>query len=288
MKNIAVIGLPRSGTSVMWHTLAHDPEVEQALYEPLRESVLVPGAIEKTWDGDLDEQRAVIARAYSPAFQFMPVTVPSGTCVEALDEYLHELFYLGTTCVKLIQMPLRAGSFARSAGLDFKIVWIVRSPFQFAASMMPNPNAWTDQGYREWMETFELAGIGGAATFDTVYRLKQEHPYIRMLNLWRLHVEHMLTLQQDPAVDVVRVRLEDFVREPQKEIQKIYGAGCSPPRAVVDRVREDGHPDGWKWSRAVSVHNVEAHAPWVSEKWRGAISLAGIEDLIRRMGYPIP
>jgi hypothetical protein len=288
VKNIAVIGLPRSGTSVMWHVLAQDPEIEQALYEPLRESVLVPGAIEETWCGNLDEQRNVIAASYSPAFQFMPLTIPEGTFVDPLTGYLADLFALGTTCVKLIQIPLRAEAFFRRFGHIFKVVWIVRSPFQFAASMMPNPDAWTDQALRDWMGTFELAGIGDAATFDTIYRLKQQHPYVRMLNVWGLHVRHMLGIQAGPESNIVRVRLEDFAVDPVEGLLRVYGVSDMPPREVVERTDAPGEPSDCKWRRAVSADNIQAHKPWPRERWKIAVELAGIEDILPRMGYPIP
>tara|TARA_Y100000034_G_scaffold122165_1_gene167289 strand:+ start:7766 stop:8020 length:255 start_codon:yes stop_codon:yes gene_type:complete len=69
------MGLPHSGTSVVWDVLRHDPAFEAAIYEPLRESVLIPGGHTGLWQGP-QEMLDAVKRYYSPAMEGHPITIP--------------------------------------------------------------------------------------------------------------------------------------------------------------------------------------------------------------------
>jgi hypothetical protein len=285
--NIAVIGLPRCGTSLVWDVLAHHPDVQAALYEPLRAQVLVPNAHQALWNATPRHAEAVRS-FYTPAFEYHPITLPHEGMASALGRYLDAVLFQPGTVAKFISLTLRAGWFARRYP-DTKIVWVVRSPFAFCQSMKPNPSTWTDPGLADWLSRTMDAGIGTQATFDDFHAIRAHHDYAQMLHLWGWHVAHMLAVRDEIARDFVTVKLEDFTAAPYDEVGHVFGvSGNGLPLSIQERISGtavERRDSPLNFERKVDAREQLRPLPYPEDAWDRHVAEAGVGKLIQQMGY---
>ena len=302
-----VIGLRRSGTTILYDALGEDPSLRR-FYEPLREEAETIGGGSGARDVDVfAETRGLRERFRADRYPELPsddfnwggprapeLELEPELPAHASDFLAHLLAQAPEVAIKETRLHHKLGAIA---GLDpdAVVVHLVRDPRAVTASMLlgrrrrtdiyPDADAffskrtkralWSSRGISEALlagQTADPAAPGGEAeeaggTFDIP-------DFVRPMLVWKAAFE---AAEADGhrhfGERFALVRLEDLRADPATELDRIYALlGRETPAAVVDWARENVQAAG-------PVHHGD------DPRWARGARAVGMMDAIDRAGY---
>ena len=294
--SLFVLGLRRSGTTILYDALREDPELA-CFYEPLREQEPTIGGGSGARDEDaFAETRArrdaFMADRYpdlqAELFNWGGPRAPELELEPALPEFVSEflaslLDSAPDVAIKETRLHHKLGEVARIAP-DATVVHLVRDPRAVTASMLLGRRRRTDiypdadtfftarTGRRLWSSR-RISEAAGQSLRSL--ELPNDLPdFLRPLIVWKLA---FATADGDGRRlfrdRYVRVRLEDLRANPVGELERIYGAdGRSTPAEVSAWAAENIRRDA-------SVHLAD------DPRWARAVALLEMQPELERAGY---
>jgi hypothetical protein len=286
--NVFVLGLRRSGTTILYDALSEDPEL-RCFYEPLREDSETIGGGSGVRNVDLSgetrEVRERFRREHYPELQIELFNwggprAPELELESELPEHVsaliaHLLAVAPDVAIKETRLHHKLGALAE-LDPDAAIVHLVRDPRAVTASMLLGRMRRTDV-YPD-AETFFTARTGRRLwssrriSEDLIARrrsldLPADIPdFLRPLLVWKSAFE---TMNGDgPRLFGDRyalIRLEDLRTDPHDTLERIYAlTGRALPEGIAEwaaqNVREDGDVhlgDDPRWARAARLVEME-------------------------------
>lgn len=294
--NLFIVGLRRSGTTILYDALGEDPGL-RCFYEPLREeAATVGGGSGARHEDAFAETRAARERFRSERFAELPIELfncggpraPEEELepglpahVEALLAYL--LDQAPDVAIKETRFHHKLGALAQ-LDPEAAVVHLVRDPRAVTASMLLGRRRRIDL-YPD-AETFFTARTGRPLwssrriSEEVIARrrsldLPADIPdFLRPLLVWKAAFE---TTSGDGARlfgdRYALVRLEDLSADPGGQLERIYElTGRAPPDPVVD------------WARAHISRGPEVHLA-DDPRWTRAARLIAIEPELEQAGY---
>lgn len=282
---LIVAGLPRTGTSVVWDVLRHHPQYDRHLYEPLRASVLHPGGHQQVWHGDHDAMAHAVAQYYHPSMEWSPSVLGGHNACEPIANYLSALMPEDkAVCVKFVNLLGRLPWFM-SANPDALHVLMLRHPYAFCESLMPNPNGWTADGFREWFEGAFASGLCHSGTYTEYLAHGQNHPYMLLLVMWRRWAEMVAHYEDKHSEYAVALLSEDFRKQPGCALPHVLGSDPHPAQiARLSTTSKFSSETGQPWTRPVEW--VE-YTPNPSVDWAGIVKETACAEQMERWGYAV-
>jgi hypothetical protein len=294
--NLFVIGMRRSGTTILYDALREDPGL-RCHYEPLREEAETIGGGSGARDQDLfADTRARRERFRADRYPELPVELfnwggpraPELELEPELPEHCRGLLaaLLDEAPNVAIKETRLHHKLAAVAGIDPEptVVHVVRDPRAVSASMLLGRRRRTDI-YPD-PETFFTARTGRRLwssrriSEEVIARrraadLPADIPdFLRPLLVWKAVVE--TTAAEGPRLFGDRymlVRLEDLRADPGAELARVYERSSRRlPDAVVD------------WAAANLRRDATIHLG-DDPRWARASRLIGLEPALERAGY---
>jgi hypothetical protein len=294
--NLFVVGLRRSGTTILYDALGEDPELRR-FYEPLREEEESIGGGSGARDEDaFAETRAERERFRAERFPELPIELfnwggPGAPEVE-LDPQLpphcrellcHLVELAPSVAIKETRLHHKLQELA-VVDPTAAVVHVVRDPRAVTASMLLGRRRRTDlypdadafftvhTGRKLWSSraiSAELIRCGRAGD------LPADVPdFLRPLLVWRAATT--ATARDGERLFGERyavVRLEDLRRDPDVELARIYALlDRDPPAAVVE------------WARTNVRAEAEVHLGG-DPRWGRAMKLLGMDQALAGAGY---
>lgn len=294
--NLFVLGVRRSGTTILYDVLSQDPEL-RCFYEPLREDApSVGGGSGARAEDVFAETRAIREAFRAERFPELPVEhfncggprTPeaeldpelSRACAELLAHLLEQA---PQVVIKETRLHHKLEAIA-AIDPNAAIVHVVRDPRAVTASMLLGRRRRTDI-YPD-AETFFTARTGRRLWSSR--RISEEllasgrvpgprsdiPDFLRALAVWKAAVERA-------GVDGARLfgarfattRLEDLRADPRTELERVYALlDCRPPPAVLD------------WASAMLRGDDSLHLG-EDPRWARAARLLEMEPQLRATGY---
>jgi sulfotransferase family protein len=294
--NLFVLGLRRSGTTILYDALAKDPAL-RCFYEPLREDSETigggSGASAEDVSAETRELRERFRADRHPEFQIELFNwggprAPEVELDPELPDHLRELLAhllegAPEVAIKETRLHHKLGVLAE---LDPQaaVVHLVRDPRAVTASMLLGRRHRTDI-YPD-ADTFFTARTGRRLwssrriSEELVARrrsldLPPDIPdFLRPLIVWKAAFETMSGDGQRLFGDrYALVRLEDLRADPRRELGRVYDlAGWDLPDGVAD------------WAAANVRRDAEVHLA-DDRRWAQAARLIGMEEELKRAGY---
>jgi hypothetical protein len=294
--NLFVVGLRRSGTTILYDALGEDPALRR-FYEPLREDGETIGGGSGTRDEDVfAETRVERERFRRERFPELPIELfnwggPRAPEVELEPELpphcrellAHLLQLAPEVAIKETRLHHKLGEVA---GVDAgaAVVHLVRDPRAVCASMMLGRRRRTDI-YPD-ADTFFTAHTGrrlwsSRRISEELLRhresgdLPAEIPdFLRPLLVWAAAVEAASRDGERLFGDrYALVRLEDLSSDPGAELERIYGLRERPLPAEVA-----------EWAGRNIRRDTSAHLA-DDPRWARAIRLLGMQEAVANAGY---
>ncbi len=286
--NLFVLGLRRSGTTILYDALREDPGL-RCFYEPLREDAETVGGGSGARDEDVfAETRELRERFRDAEFPELPIErfnwggprAPELELDSELPEHCrgllaHLLSQAPDVAIKETRLHHKLGALAE-LDPEAAVVHLVRDPRAVTASMLLGRRGRTDI-YPD-ADTFFTARTGRrlwssrristeVATRRRSLDLRSDIPdFLRPLLVWKAAFE---TTAGDGerrfGERYALVRLEDLRADPRRELERIYALTGRPlPEAVADwaaaNIRRDAEirfADDPRWARAARVIGAE-------------------------------
>ncbi len=286
--NVFVLGLRRSGTTILYDALSEDPDL-RCFYEPLREDSETIGGGSGVHDTDLSAEtrelreefrRERFAQLQIELFNWGGPRAPEVELESELPDHVRELLahlldLAPDVAIKETRLHHKLGALA-ALDPDAVVVHLVRDPRAVTASMLLGRRRRTDI-YPD-AETFFTARTGRRLwssrriSEDLIARrrsldLPADIPdFIRPLLVWKAAFE--TTGGDGPRLFGDRyalVRLEDLRADPRPELERIYSLGGRPlPERVAEwaaqNLRRDAEihlGDDVRWARAARLVKME-------------------------------
>ena len=282
--SLFVLGLRRSGTTILYDALREDPGLT-CFYEPLREQDPTVGGGSGARDDDAfahtrERREAFLADRY-PELQpellnwggpRAPELELEAQLPSFVSEFLASLLELAPdVAIKETRLHHKVGEIARIAP-DATIVHLVRDPRAVTASMLLGRRRRTDI-YPD-ADTFFTARTGRRLwSSRPISEAAREHlgsldlpgdlpDFLRPLIVWKVAFDATESDGKRLFGDrYVRVRLEDVRSDPAAELDRIYGASGRPTPPEVSawaahNIRRDATvhlADDPRWARAVAL-----------------------------------
>jgi hypothetical protein len=282
--NLFVLGLRRSGTTIVHDALSTDPEL-RCYYEPLREDARTIGGGSGAHHKDaFAETRAERERFRRERYPELPIELfnwggPRAPAVElepelpahCRDLLAHLLALAPSVAIKETRLHHKVDAIAE---LDSSaaVVHVVRDPRAVCASMLlgrrrrtdiyPDPKTFftARTGRRLWSSrriSRELLELGSSLD------LPADIPdFLRPLVVWKAAFEATNARGRRRFGDrYALLRLEDLGADPRAELERVYGLiGRSAPHEVVDwaiaHIRREASvhlADDARWTRAARL-----------------------------------
>ena len=223
----AVIGLPKSGTSLLWDILRHDTRTKVHVFEPLNNTTAETGTY--LWNTS-ETVQAEWVKAYSPLLQHAPVNVgiEENEC-EALTRVLSAVMVDGV-CMKSINLSARLKWFLEQYP-EVKVVAITRDREEWVASMNPG-ETWANTAWTRWAKGYMAAGAASNSILADMFIPVFEWPSYVLDMIWNIETDNLV------RADVVRISLTDLRADPEAAKSDIYTAwGVKPSQAAIRRTR---------------------------------------------------
>ena len=293
--NLFVLGLRRSGTTILYDALGEDPDL-RCFYEPLRENSETIGGGSGARETDVFAATRELRESYRAErfpelqielFNWGGPRAPELELEAELPEHvaglLTELLGRGPdVAVKETRLHHKLGALA-AIDPEAAVVHVIRDPRAVAASMLLGRRRRTDiypdadtfftarTGRRLWSSRRISAALIERDSLD----LPADIPdFIRPLIVWRSAFESIAGDGRRLFGDrYAIVRLEDLRADPRGELERVYALTGRP---LPDRVGE--------WAGANIRRGGEIHLR-DDPRWARAARLIGIEDELREAGY---
>jgi len=290
-----VLGLRRSGTTIVYDALRADPAL-RCFYEPLREDdVTIGGGSGARQDDAFAETRAERERfrterypeLHSELFNWGGPREPEVEIDSELPDHVRDLLaHLLTTApdvaIKETRLHHKLSALAEIAP-DAAVVHLVRDPRAVTASMLLGrrrrtdvyPDADTFFTARTGRKLWSSRRISEALIERGSYTLPNDIPdFLRPLLVWHAAFE---SAHRDGARAFgdryALVRLEDLRSDPQGGFERMYGlAGREVPAEVASWI-------GKNIRRQAKVRHRD------DPRWAQAVRLLGMENAVRTAGY---
>jgi hypothetical protein len=293
--NLFVIGMRRSGTTILYDVLREDPGL-RCHYEPLREEAETIGGGSGARDEDLfADTRAQRERFRADRYPELPIELfnwggpraPELELESDLPDHCRELLaalldQAPNVAVKETRLHHKLAAVAE-IDPDATVVHLVRDPRAVSASMLLGRRRRTDiypdaesfftvrTGRRLWSSRRISEEVIARRSFD----LPADIPdFLRPLLVWKAVVE--TTAGEGPRLFGDRYllsRLEDLRADPGAELARIYErSGRAPPDSMVD------------WAAANIRGDATVHLGG-DPRWARASRLIGLEPELERAGY---
>jgi hypothetical protein len=293
--NLFVLGLRRSGTTILYDILGEDPDL-RCYYEPLRENSATIGGGSGARETDVFAETRKLRESYRAErfpelqielFNWGGPRAPELELDAELPEHVVGLLteLLGrapSVAIKETRLHHKLAALAE-IDPDAAVVHVVRDPRAVAASMLLGRRRRTDiypdaetfftarTGRRLWSSRRISAALIERHRID----LPADIPdFIRPLVVWR--AAYKSTDDDGRRLFGDRyavVRLEDLRADPRRELERIYAL---TGRALPSPVGE--------WAIANVRRDAEIHLR-DDPRWARAARLIGIEEEIREAGY---
>ena len=274
---IAVVGTPRSGTTILGSLLATVPGVE-VLTEPFNPINGISAAIPRlpfADRGDASARAAIDAFLAGEAGDFR-IRHLAHRIGRQLKPRSNPRTYrrIGrraprSLIVKDPFLSLSAGHLAQAHG--FRIVWMIRHPAAVLASYMRV--GWdADRVLADWCD----AGVIDRATRDSAATLAD-----RVGVLWQVVNAHLATTCRAMPERVLAVRHEDFCRDPHASLARIADAMRLPVRAATRVATERAMGGRTITPRFGRIHALRRDAASLPDAWRGLLTPA--DDITLRL-----
>lgn len=296
-KNILIVGLRRSGTTVFWETFRKDDH-SLCFDEPFHPA-LWQGAVTNS-KGTWPELAEIWNRTGSSPIKGALPIYPADELVQGASvEQKKYLGFLFDQSERVVVDSVRIWNKLPDL-LQIKtpllVIHLVRSPVSWVTAQMVPPYglSWRrdvmniyrrtaffkrKRGYNNWH--FEEIIEEALRQEHTLWkyckadlaRIKMQRAYVKLLAFWWSVTKHThLSLQKLDYIQHVTVSLEEFSGCPEKVIDDIYSqAGWLQPRPTISHVK--GVREGWKasdqaWVDAFSLLGVP-HELLVSKNVKG-------------------
>lgn len=122
------------------------------------------------------------------------------------------------------------------------------------------PGNYNYYGYQEILEKWNEAGIEAAlqGTRFSASSIDKVPAYVKLATLWEMANAQATEMERIHPERFMRVKFEDFLREPDTVLQKVYRKyGRDIPRFCFDKLRPSNNgykPDSQKWKELPSLN----------------------------------
>lgn len=295
---VAISGMFRSGTTLLWRILASDPSFRHPFCEPLHPELPVLAGTLPHYRYYADSPRGL--DLWSKEFHSQRIRLERNDSWPELEAYLAGLIGAGSL-LKFCRMNLRlAWLLDRFPGLS--LVALVRDPRAVCYSFLKGYGVAIDSpriAWHNWYgeEYFHLYRQVDRWK-DYLDSLAEEPPYIKILALWRVNVEqsredlaafassYSLAQARSHWVDIT---YENLITSPLETLERIYGLWAgSVPQEVVDNAlgRSVHHLGGQnKWQERTEDKWLYEWQAVPSRVWEAGIEQSAIGELMESFGY---
>lgn len=287
---LAIIGTHRSGSTLLWDVIRHDPAFTHHFCEPLHpyvENEICTAhwfSHQRTiWDQIKDWHR--VGQGWYPTER-----MTAGE-LDVLRRYLapHQVENSVTKYTYLTPLA----PWFREEFPDTKVVVLVRDPRAAAFSItgyLQNPGDISPARFDFYDRFFFINWTYlERAQYPNYAMGHPPHTYHRVL--WSLSHMYRYLWETAQTDNTLVVRYEDFVRDPVEALGPLYG-GQVPPE-VVERTRTQSRFDAGHWREPVTDERVETWRILPASYWRELLAAHPILEYMEKFGYdheypPIP
>lgn len=279
---LAIIGTHRSGSSLLWDVIRHDPAFTHHFCEPLHpfaenEMCTAPWFAHQrvVWDSvkayhrashgtypteRLEQGELAVLRKYLGPYQ-MEGSVAKYTHLTPLSPWFREQFP-NTRVVVLVRDP-RAAAFSITG---YKVTRGDTSPSRFDYYDRFYFTNWT------YLEGADYPNFAMGQPPSTYHRV-----------LWSLVHMYRYLWQTAQMEDVTLIRYEDFTRDPVGSLGPLYD-GRVPSEVAARTTSPSSFPYG-HWGEPVTDERVETWKILPTSYWRSLLGAHPILDFMDKFGY---
>ena len=281
-----ILGLPRSGTTLLWDILRHDPAFQRHTLEPLHPDIFHE-TLHHPWYGGNLPSFAEMQQFYRSNFWMDPLRVDRTEPSPILEQYLRLFLTEGALC-KSIRMMFKQAWF-RFRFQDVKTICIVRDPRAVCYSAMHGPMqsdlvvCTTDDFKFTEMHMRLLAG--NTPCMDMRKPLFEDPVYMK--TLWVIGQAMHEVAQWCPGGAIVYY--EHLVRSPQTELARIYKwLGRPIPDEVLARTHQESWFEHAGWGGPIHRKSFERFECVHAHIWTKAYENLNMQSVLRFFMYGNP
>jgi len=295
--NVFILGMRRSGTTILYDAFAEDPELRR-FYEPFREEAETPGGGSGARAEDVFAETREVRRQFkrdehpevplelfnhggprAPALELHPALPQWGA-----DLLRYLLARAPQVLVKEVRLFRKVADLHR-ADPDATLIHVVRDPRAVTGSMVLGRGRRHTPRYADadaFFEAWTRRKLWSSSVIARELLAAGEHQglergvpdFMRPLVVWKVIQEAIRADGKKLFGDrYVQVRLEDLRSDPEGELHRIYDA--------IGRSTPDG---ARSWAEA-HVRRAEDIAWSEDPRWAAAAGALGMEDALEAAGY---
>ena len=281
---IAVIGLPRSGTSILWDLLRCAPQFKKCYMEPLHPEML-DEIVSKPWYLDLKEVWSELIPFYYQVVHETPFYLSTNDEALELYKYLKPILQEGTL-TKFIRMSFRFKWLLKNYP-SLKVIYILRDPRAICYSTMlyskDIANSTADDfdhfSHAGYMSQFRaLRGRWGDSVDDS------EPMYVKVFYVLGKAFEELYSIEKHSRIHILYY--EDLVTQTEEELERIFlFFNHRVPSKVIDRISVAGNFEDAHWNLPLYSDSKDRFREVDDNVWLTGAARAGVAELFNKFGY---